>query len=128
MNENIRILIVDDDEKICKLFEISLGEEGIDVDYLLNGNDALEKIKSKKYDVIFLDYIMPEIDGIQLLKMIREFNKDIPVVMITGTLRDDKLEKAKEYGAHALLIKPIKTSRILDVIRDITKVKKGSRA
>lgn len=123
MEKLTRILIVDDDEKICVMFKRILENEGIDTDYVLNGRDAVEKVKKIPYDILFLDVIMPGMSGVEVLQKIRVFNKDIPVVMITGYSVSELLDQAKEFGLYRSLTKPINISQILEVIRNIMKDK-----
>lgn len=124
MERNIRVCIIDDDEKIGKMFQIIFRELGVSADYVLNGHDAIEQVKSNDYAALFMDIIMPGMNGVQVLEKIRSFNTRIPVVMISGYLVTELLEKAKEFGIYSSLNKPIYISQIVDVMRSIIDGKK----
>lgn len=115
------VLIVDDDEKIGKLFKEILAEEHIKADYVLTGADGVEKVKNGTYDAVFMDVVMPGMNGVKALEKIREFNKEIPVIMITGYSVSELLDKAKKYGASVSLNKPINIAQIVDVLRSVMK-------
>jgi len=117
--KKIKILVVDDEIRIGKSFKKCLESDDITVDYETNGKAAIEQVGSNKYDVIFLDVIMPGLNGVQVLKKIKEADSGVKVVMITGYSVEEMMEKAKEYGAYASMNKPINISSIMDVIKQI---------
>lgn len=116
MEEKMRVIIVDDDDRMTRMFQIILTDAGIFVDCARNGTEALEKIESGSYDLAIIDVIMPGIDGIETLAKLREFNRDISVVMMTEYSVMDKLEKANRYDVYKILNKPINTYEILSII------------
>lgn len=121
MNKNIQVLIIDDDEKICQMFKTVLNEEGIDTDYALSGHSAVEMVRSNNYNMLFIDMVMPGINGLQTLEQIRTFNSNIPVVMISGYSVAELLETPKKLGIYESIDKPIYISQIMKVINDIVK-------
>ena len=78
-----RVLILDDDKKLCRLIKLSLTKEGFDCVVMSNGLDAIPNIKNNLYDILLLDIMMPAISGLDLLKEVREFST-IPVIMLTA--------------------------------------------
>ncbi|MEK6646866.1 MAG: response regulator [Candidatus Firestonebacteria bacterium] len=86
-----KILIVEDEESVRLLFAEELSAEGYEVDTAENGEVALEKITKNKPDLITLDIKMPGMDGLELLDKIRQFDKEIPVIICTayGTYKQD---------------------------------------
>lgn len=118
MDKKIRVLIVDDDEKIGKAFSRILSEEGVDAQYVCDGRSAVEKIKKEQFDLVFMDVIMPEFNGIQTLEEIRKFNTEIKAAMITGYSVEEMMRKAEQYNICATLHKPVSIVRLLEVIRD----------
>lgn len=120
---NVRVCIIDDDEKICQMFKTVLNEEGIDTDYALSGHSAVEMVRSNNYDILFIDMVMPGINGLQTLEQIRTFNSNIPVVMISGYSVVELVEMTKKLSIYESIDKPIYISQIIKVINDIVKGK-----
>lgn len=78
-----RILVVDDEDRIRKLVKMYLEREGYETDEADNGQDALDKALNEDYDCILLDLMLPEIDGIEVCKRVRE-TKSTPIIMLTA--------------------------------------------
>ncbi len=78
------ILIIDDEKAIRKTLSEILSYEGYKIDEAGDGEEGLRKIKEKEYDVILSDIKMPKVDGIEFLEKAKEFNADIPIIMISG--------------------------------------------
>lgn len=101
----LKVLLVDDDESILE----AVGERIKSWDYDLltasDGNQALEAISSNNFDIIILDYRMPEKDGIATLKEIRKLNKDIPVIMFTAYPDEKSIKGAENLGVTAFIPK-----------------------
>jgi two-component system response regulator (stage 0 sporulation protein F) len=97
---------VDDDEGILDSFEVLLGDR-YDLVKAENGFQALEILESDPPKLMFLDIKMPGLDGIEILKMIREQQKNVSVVIITGTTQEKTEEEAKSLGVVAYLRKPL---------------------
>lgn len=102
------ILVVDDNENNRDLFTRQLQREGYQVTTATNGKEALEMIKTGEYDVVLLDLIMPELDGYQVLKQIKNDKKwqYIPVIMISASDEIDQVVRCIEIGAEDFLPKP----------------------
>ena len=101
-----RVLVVDDDEGILDSFEVLLGDR-YDLVKAENGFQALEILGSDPPKLMFLDIKMPGLDGIEILKMIHEQQKNVSVVIITGTTQEKTEEEAKSLGVVAYLRKPL---------------------
>ena len=93
-----RILLVDDEEELLKAMKIRLASWGYDVITATSGKEAIRLTKKEIPEVIILDIMMPEIDGIETLRRIRRFNKKIPVIMLTAYGDEDRLAKTKKLG------------------------------
>lgn len=86
----MKLLIVDDDTNIQRLYKEELEEDGYDVTIAATGKDALELFQKETYDIVTLDILMPDIDGISLLRKMKEQRPDIPIIMSTAyDYRDD---------------------------------------
>jgi CheY-like chemotaxis protein len=86
----MKILVVDDEKNILKLYKAELEDEGYTVVTANSGREALDIYEQEKPDIITLDIMMPEMDGIQVLRQIKQKTPDIPIIMLTAyDYRDD---------------------------------------
>lgn len=98
MKKNIKILLVDDQPDFLEPIAFLLRSSGYEVLLANSGRAAIEIVKNNSPDIVFLDIVMPEADGLETLASIREINKDLPVVMLTGHPDDENRAKAKQLG------------------------------
>jgi EAL domain-containing protein (putative c-di-GMP-specific phosphodiesterase class I)/CheY-like chemotaxis protein len=108
MTNRPRVLLVDDEESIRMVYSAMLEDAGLAVVTASNAREALEQMRDHKWDVILCDVQMPGINGIELLKKIREVDLDVPVVLMTGGPTIDSAIEAVEYGAFRYLRKPMR--------------------
>ena len=101
-----RILVVDDDQAILDSFEVLLGDR-YDLVKAETGYEALRILESDPPQLIFLDIKMPGLDGIDVLKKLQEYQKDVEVVIITATDQEKAEEEAKSLGVIDYLKKPL---------------------
>src|SRR4030065_1399144 len=94
------ILIVDDDEMVCMALTELLKPEGYEIDTVWNAKEALERINKKRYNLLILDIIMPEMNGLELCKKIRanEDYNEIPVIFLTAKNREENRRVGIEEG------------------------------
>ncbi|MCK9202945.1 MAG: PglZ domain-containing protein [Bacteroidales bacterium] len=111
--DRISILWVDDEIDLLKPHIIFLTEKGYDVTTVNNGHDAIEIIKSKPFDIVFLDEQMPGLSGIETLLKIKVVFQNLPVVMITKSEEETIMEDAIGSNIADYLIKPVKPNQIL---------------
>ena len=116
--EGKRILLVDDDETILVPFQLILRDEGYRVDTASNGREALEKAGEKEYQMVISDIKLPDVQGIEVAKKIRELNRNTRLIIITG-FPDlaDSLETI-DLGIDEILIKPIKPDELLRAVKE----------
>lgn len=121
-----KILLVEDNEMIVKGLVYSLSKEGFETNIAYNAQEAESKIESNVYDIIILDVMLPDGNGFELCKHIKE-NKDIPIIFLTA--KDDEKDVVNGFnlGADDYVIKPFRTmeliSRIYNVLRRYNKDK-----
>jgi two-component system response regulator (stage 0 sporulation protein F) len=108
-----QILVIDDEIAIGQLFRDSLEKNGYQVTALSRSLEALEMVSRHRFDLIFLDLAMPEIDGSELFRQIRKIDKNVPIAIITGYPDSDLLRRAKEHGPFLIMIKPFTGDEIL---------------
>ena len=100
-----KVLVVDDEKLIVKGIRFSLEQEGMEVDCAYDGEEAVEKAKEKKYDIILLDLMLPKMDGLEVCQQIREFS-NVPIIMLTAKGEDMDKILGLEYGADDYITKP----------------------
>ena len=112
-----RVLIIDDDEKLLKLLSASLEKEGFVVSTAAKAEEGLERFREIDFDVCMVDLVLPDMDGIELLKVIRNIDSNFPVIMITGHATIDLAVKAMRMGAFYFIEKPASTKAILEILK-----------
>jgi len=90
-----------------------------------DGAEAIEMVKSKHYDVIFLDVWLPDMDGVETLKQIRKIDSQTRVIMITGYNEEDLAKRATSHGAYTYIYKPFDIEKITTLVEDATKERAG---
>jgi len=100
------ILVVDDEQDICNVLTVFLRKEGHDTDTAKLGHDVPAKIKEKKPSLVFLDIKLPDMDGIEVLKKIKEIDNETPVIMITAFRDAERVSSAFRLGAYDCIFKP----------------------
>ena len=111
-----RVLLVDDEPAICSVFAESLSEAGYLVETAASGNEALERLASPDYDLVLSDIAMPGMDGLELMRAVRERDLDLPVVIMTGNPTLVSAVHAIEFGALRYLTKPVHEPELLAAV------------
>ena len=112
MDNNIRILIVDDEERIRRLLKMYLERENYLIDEAEDGNEALEKALANEYDIILLDLMMPGKDGIEVCRELRE-KKATPVIMLTAKGEEVNRVQGFEVGTDDYIVKPFSPREVV---------------
>ena len=110
------ILIVDDDEMQRLLLQTILDAEGHELFYAPSGRVAKEIILRRAIDLVVTDLVMPEVNGLRLIKELREDGETMPIIAISGIV-PEQLDLALDYGATIALYKPIKREKLLGAVR-----------
>ena len=110
-----KILVVDDEKMICEEFRDILQEDGHQVDVAFGGFEALDKVKVTKYDIIFLDVLMPRMEGREVFEKIKQIN-DTPVAIMSGYIPPNKEKEILALGAIACLRKPLELARVRSIV------------
>jgi CheY-like chemotaxis protein len=102
-----KVLLIEDEDLVARMYEKALKFDGFDVLVALGGEDGIKKVKEFAPDILFLDIMMPEPDGMEVLEKIKADpeTKDIPVVMLTNLSGKHDAELAKEKGALDYIVK-----------------------
>lgn len=117
---NRRILVVDDEERMVRFIRLNLEQDGFEVVEAFAGQQAMDKLRQTLPDLVLLDVMLPDFDGFEVLRLIRE-NNDVPVIMLTAKAEEDDRVKGLELGADDYITKPFSprelTSRVRAVLR-----------
>jgi two-component system NtrC family response regulator len=106
LSAKARILVVDDERGMCEFLRFLLQEEGYAVDVAHSGDQALAKVEEDKFQLILVDIKMPGLDGLEMLRKLREADEDTVVIVMTGYSSLDSAIKAIKYDASDYLTKP----------------------
>lgn len=122
-----RILIVEDEEKIARFVALELEHEGYQVEHAANGRTAVDLALERDYDLILLDVLLPQLNGMEVLRRVRK-HKDVPVIMVTA--RDAVMDKVAglDAGADDYLTKPFAIEELFARIRVALKRSEAVRA
>lgn len=118
MERKKSILIVDDDKFILNVFSRILQKQNYDVDGVETGQEAIEILEKKKYDLALIDVKLPDIDGTDLLSKIHSVNPDMIKIVITGFPSLEHATEVMDKGATAYLVKPVKSEELIELITE----------
>jgi len=118
LKRKARILIVDDDEDICKTLSLILQEEGYETDIANTGREAIKKSRENFYNVALLDIKLPDVEGTELLTKMRETSPKMIKIMVTGYPALKNAVEALNRGADAYLMKPVNPEKVIKTIKE----------
>jgi signal transduction histidine kinase/CheY-like chemotaxis protein len=116
IREKIEILMADDNIINQRVTQSIFKHLGFEIDIARNGIEAIEKVSKKKYDIIFMDILMPEMDGLTATKIIRQQGINIPIVAISGFDESEKYVEATAAGVNNFVSKPLKLESIKEIL------------
>src|SRR5512139_3582260 len=111
-----RILVVDDEERMVRFIRLNLEHDGFRVTDAYNGTQAINKVRSNLPDLVLLDVMMPDLDGFEVLKIIREVSS-VPVIMLTAKGEEDDRVRGLELGADDYITKPFSPRELVSRVR-----------
>ena len=113
-----RILVVDDEERMVRFIRLNLEHDGFHVFEAFNGKQAIDQIRSNLPDIVLLDVMMPDMDGFEVLGMIRESNT-VPVIMLTAKGEEEDRVHGLELGADDYITKPFSPRELVSRVRAV---------
>ncbi len=122
-----RVLVVDDDLVLLRSVARALRAKGFDVSTATDGWDAVRQVNERKFDAVLSDIAMPNLDGIELLRQVREHDLQVPVVLFTGEPTVSSAVRAIEYGAFHYLTKPATLDEIHSVVGKAVRLSRMAR-
>jgi DNA-binding response OmpR family regulator len=120
-----KVLVVDDEERMVRFIRLNLEHDGFEVIEAYRGMQAIDKIRSKLPDLVLLDVMMPDIDGFEVLKIIRETNS-VPVIMLTAKGEEEDRVRGLELGADDYITKPFSPRELVSRVRAVLRRTEGA--
>jgi DNA-binding NtrC family response regulator len=118
------ILVVDDRFSDRETLKTILEEKAYRVATAVDGPEAIAMVKSKHYDIIFMDVVLPGIDGVETFEHVKEIDPEATVIMMTGFTEEDLLRKAVSDGAYTCIHKPFNMEKLIELVEGISREKK----
>ncbi|MDD3201013.1 MAG: response regulator [Bacteroidales bacterium] len=115
MDKEKNILVAEDNDNNYTLIDLMLRSE-YNVYRARNGAEAIDALRNKKFDLIFMDIMMPVMDGFEATRRIREFDNYTPIIALTAYANDSNKREALNAGCDDFITKPIRKEMILDVV------------
>lgn len=123
--KNIKVLLVDDEKEFVETLANRLKMRDVEANSVLNGEQALSALKKEEPDVIILDLKMPGMDGIEVLKRIKEAYPDVEIIMLTGHGSEKDEETARSLGVFNYMEKPVDIKKLMLQIKGAFEKKLG---
>ena len=118
----MKIAIVDDDPSLAELVSIWLSDAGYECTNYTSGQDFIKTVNTEQFDLLLLDWVMPEFDGEQVLEWIRsQSDLDMPVIFVTARDTEDDISKILTQGADDYIVKPVKQKELVARIKAVTR-------
>ncbi len=127
MDKYTRILVVDDDETIRTTMKAILEDEGYIVDLAATGKEAIQKTHEKTYNVALLDIRLPDMEGVELLKLMKDTVPRTRKIMVTGYPSMQNAIGALNKNADVYLLKPVDIEKLLNTVREQLKAQENER-
>ncbi|NWF91675.1 MAG: response regulator [Syntrophaceae bacterium] len=124
LREKTLILVVDDKFSDRETLKTILEDKGYRVATATDGNEAIEKVKTRHYDIIFLDVVLPGIDGVETFERVKKIDPRATVIMMTGYTVEDLVRRAVSEGAYTCIYKPFNMEKLIELVEGISREKK----
>jgi DNA-binding NtrC family response regulator len=118
MTDATTILVVDDNEDLLATFSMILKRRGFYVETAENGATAVDKFKEHHYDVTLMDIVMPEMNGVEAFRIIKEMQPGATVILMTAYSEEELIQIARDEGAHRIVHKPIRIDQLIELIKE----------
>ena len=115
-----KILVVDDEPSIVRLMEFILARQGHEMLVAVNGEEALQKVRSEQPDLVLLDIMMPRIDGYEVARTLRADAETagMPIIMLSAKAQEEDIQKGIDVGVNEYITKPFSPEHLVHVVAD----------
>jgi DNA-binding NtrC family response regulator len=118
MKDEPTILVVDDNEDLLETFAMILRRRGFIVETADNGAKAIDKFKEHDFDVTLMDIVMPEMNGVEAFRKIREMVPEASIILMTAYSDEEMIQSAKKEGVNKVISKPIRIDHLIELINE----------
>ena len=118
MKDEPTILVVDDNEDLLETFAMILKRRGFSVETAANGASAVDKFKEHEFDVTLMDIVMPEMNGVEAFRKIRDMQPEASIILMTAYSDEDLINTAKNEGVNRIINKPIRIDKLIELINE----------
>ncbi len=118
MKDKPTILVVDDNQDLLETFAMILKRRGYRVQTAGDGLSAINKFKEQNFDVTLMDIVMPEMNGVDAFKKIKEIQPEAPIILMTAYSDDELIQNAKNEGVYQIIHKPIHIDQLIELINE----------
>ncbi|MCK4994774.1 MAG: response regulator [Candidatus Omnitrophica bacterium] len=125
MEEKIKVLLVDDEVDFINMMQYWLKSKNFEVDVVYSGENVVNHVKEKEYSIIFLDLKLPGMEGIEILQHIREFDKNLPVIIFSAYGTAESLKEATMLGISGFFAKEKGFDEAARLIHTALRIHKG---
>jgi len=126
-NPSSRILVVEDDREVRELNTTVLSRSGYKVDAAEDGAAAWQALNTDSYDLVITDHNMPKLTGVELLKKLRAARMALPVILVSGTMPTEELNRHPWLQIEATLLKPYTMAELLGTVKNVLRTTDGAR-
>ena len=119
MIDQTSVLLVDDNQDLLSTLSLILKRSGFNVDTAENGCSAVDKFRMRHFDVALMDIIMPQMNGVEAFKQIKEIDPETKVILMTAYYEEELINTALIEGVHSAIYKPIDIAHVMDVIKEV---------
>jgi DNA-binding NtrC family response regulator len=116
MNDKPTILVVDDNQDLLNTFAMILKRRGFSVQTATDGAAAIDKFKEQDFDVTLMDIVMPEMNGVDASRKMKEINPEAPIILMTAYSDEELLQTARDQGVRQIIHKPIRIDQLIQLI------------
>jgi len=120
----VKVLIVDDEKDYLDIMAERMSARGMEVSTATSAENALKMVLKESYDTVIMDLMMPEMDGFKALKLFKETRPDVPIILLTANLTEEKCIEAINLGAMDVIEKPADLNLLTQKIKDAKARKK----
>jgi DNA-binding response OmpR family regulator len=121
-----RILLVDDDISMRELNTEALSRAGYEVDGAADGVEGWAALQARQYDLLITDNSMPKVTGVELVRLLRSKNTNLPVIMASGATPTEELKRHPQLAINVILLKPYTTGEFLGTVEQVLRTSPGS--
>ena len=118
MNDKTTILVVDDNQDLLETFAMILKRRGYEVQTACDGSAAVDRFKEQNFDVTLMDIVMPEMNGVDAFKKIREIQPEASIILMTAYSDEELIRTAMDEGVTLIIQKPIRIDSLIKLINE----------